>query len=472
MLIPTIQVNPNYLLELGSLPMPALMLRIFLDGGWIPALIVLFQGLWLLWVQERQGKFGATIEWTMLAVDIPRNNEQTPKAVEQIFSHLSGAYSGFDTYEKYWEGRFNPSFSFELVSIDGYVQYYIRCPRKLRDLVESSIYAQYPEAEIRETEDYTGQVPTVHPNPEWDVFGTEFCLKKEGAYPIRTYEDFEHRTAEVMTFKDPVSAILESLAQLKAGEQMWIQWLLTPTDEAWQKSGEALVDKMLGRKKESKKGILDQALEFPMHVLAEATGFGASSAPEKKPEQPKIMSMSPGERAVLEAVQKKLAKIGFLCKMRMVYAGKRSVFNKGRVTALKGAMNQFTAVNMNAFKPYGPVTPKNTYFWQRWSENEKKTKVVRNYKGRSGKGGPKYPLNTEELATVYHFPMMSVKAPLIKKTEAKRAEPPTSLPTDDRYPRQPNPNTAPSPPKKQAPSLADEDADDDESGAPSNLPFA
>jgi hypothetical protein len=166
---------------------------------------------------------------------------------------------------------------------------------------------------------------------------------------------------------------------------------------------------------------------------------------------------------VLEAVQQKLSKIGFMCKMRMVYAGKRDVFNKGRVTAFKGAMNQFTSVNMNGFKPYGPVTPKGTYFYQRWSENEKKTKIVRNYKNRSGKGGPKYPLNTEELATVYHFPMLTVKAPLVKKTEAKRAEPPSALPTEDRYPREMRP-------AKPAPTLADEDADVDD--PPSNLPFA
>jgi hypothetical protein len=462
--MPTITFNPDYFLQLGMMPFPVMMLRLFLDGGWIPALIIMFQGFWLMWVQERQIRFGATIEWTMLAVDIPRNNEQTPKAVEQIFSHLSGAYSGFDTYEKYWEGRFNPSFSFELVSVDGYIQYYIRCPRKMRDLVESSIYAQYPEAEISETQDYTAALPTVQPDPEWDVFGTEFCLKKPGAYPIRTYEEFEHKAAEVMTFKDPVSAILESLAQLKPGEQMWVQWLLTPTDESWQKEGESVVDKILGKKKEHKKTVVDYALDIPSQIIAEATGIGATAAVEKKPETPKMMSLSPGERNVLEAVQKKLSKLGFQCKMRMIYAGKRNVFNKGRVAAFKGAMNQFTAVNMNGFKPYGPVTPKNTYFWQRWSENEKKTKIMRYYKGRSGKGGPKYPLNTEELATVYHFPMLTVKAPLVKKTEAKRAEPPSSLPTEDRYPRETRP-------VRPAPTLADEDADID-GDAPKNLPFA
>jgi hypothetical protein len=38
-------------------------------------------------------------------------------------------------------------------------------------------------------------------------------------------------------------------------------------------------------------------------------------------------------------------------------------------------------------------------------------------------------LNAEELATLWHFPTISTKAPLIKKAEARRAEPPVGLPT-------------------------------------------
>jgi hypothetical protein len=58
-------------------------------------------------------------------VDVPRMNEQTAKAVEHIFSTIAGAYSGLDRFEKYWLGKFQPSFSFEIVSIGGYVQFLV-----------------------------------------------------------------------------------------------------------------------------------------------------------------------------------------------------------------------------------------------------------------------------------------------------------------------------------------------------------
>ena len=37
-------------------------------------------------------------------------------------------------------------------------------------------------------------------------------------------------------------------------------------------------------------------------------------------------------------------------------------------------------------------------------------------------------LNTEELATIYHFPGSVAKTPTISRIESKKGEPPTALP--------------------------------------------
>ena len=57
-------------------------------------------------------------------------------------------------------------------------------------------------------------------------------------------------------------------------------------------------------------------------------------------------------------------------------------------------------------------------------------KLLRAYKLRSpfrGWGWGRI-MNIEELATIWHFPVMTVKAPLVRKTDVKKAEPPFSLP--------------------------------------------
>ena len=466
--MPTIQINLDYFINLGNLPFPMMLARLFLDGGWIIFLAVLIKGGWMLWVQWRQEKYATGLSHTILAIDIPRQNEQTAKAVEQIFSHIAGAYSGLDNYEKYWLGKFQGTFSFEIASLGGYVQFFVHCQNKYRDLVESAFYAQYPDAEIVEVTDYTGEVPSRFPDEDWDLFGTEFILKRPSHLPIRTHIQFEHSIAED-PFKDPMSGMLEVMSSLKPGEHLWLQFLITPTDTGWRDKGEVEVAKMAGRKKAPKKSVVQSVIEMPMQAVQELTGIGASAEPTKDSGKSTdlLLTLTPGERQVLEAIQFKLSKIGFETKIRMVYSGRRGVFSKGRVTMLKGAMGQFTALNMNEFKGYGPVTTKTDYFYQRWTNPSKQMTILRNYRKRSRAGATPYILNIEELATVYHFPVWQVKAPLVKKTEAKRSEPPPRLPTAEAEQERPfRPVTPPAPPPEE------EEEERPPGGPPEDLPFA
>lgn len=434
--MPTVYINLDYFLNLGDLPFPLMLARLFLDGGWAVVLIILLQTGWTLWVQSRQIKYNSAIPYTLLAIDVPRMNEQTPKAVEQIFGQIAGAYSGPDNIEKYWIGKTQAVFSFEIVSIDGYVQFLVHTPNKFRDLVEAAVYSQYPDADIVEVEDYANKVPLVYPHPEWECWGTEFALKKPAAFPLRTHVQFEHTLSEEY-FKDPLSPLLEIFSSMKQGEQLWLQYLISPTDDSWKEESAAVVDKIAGKKKPVKRTILDEIIDFPLMILGEIGSSILSSgeaAPPPKKDEPKskMMELTPGEKNLLEAIQMKAAKHGFMTKVRMVYIGKRGVFNKGKVISpFKGALGQFTALDSNALKPYGKVTPKGDYFWERGSVPAKTTNIIRNYKNRSGKGATPFVLNIEEMATLYHFPYHHVKAPLIKKTEAKRAEPPVFLPTTE-----------------------------------------
>ncbi len=470
--MPTISFNFQYFIDLGQMPFPLIMVRLFLDGGWFFFLAVMIGAFPTIWLQYRQQKYAATLTYTMLAIDVPKMNLQTVKAVEHIFSHFSVAYAWGDKIDKWWKGKFTAPISFEIVSIDGYVQFLIRCPSKLRDLIEASFYSQYPDAEIIEVADYADKVPTVYPDPEWDVFGTELILNKPWPLPIKSHVEFEHLGAEVV-FKDPMSSLLESMSMLKRGEQLWVQILVTATDGSWKDKCEEMANKMVGKKPAEKKSALDEALWLPKAVAADLIGMigtAGEAVPEKKVDaSQKLLSLTPGERKVLESIQNKASKPGFFCKIRVVYVGRRDVFNKGRLSGVQGAFAQYAVQNMNSFRPYGPVMPSSTYFYQRWVEQEKKMRLVRNYRNRSARGATPYILNTEELATIYHFPMEQVKAAQVQKTEAKRGEPPTSLPTLDALRSRPFGRLV----KQAAPPPVEPPAEEEEEeGPPKNLPFA
>ncbi len=431
---PQIVINLSGLYGLLEKPLPELWWTVFVYGGWIPVVIIMWNGFKELWLLSRQDKYAPTIQYIVLSVSIQRLNEQTPKAIEHMFTHLAGIYSSPNFKEKWWVGKFTPSFSFEYASIDGYTQFIIRTPVQYRDLVEASIFSQHPDAEIVEITDYTKNVPHAYPDPEWDCWGTEFTLAKASAYPLRTFSEFEHALSQEL--KDPLSTLLETLSRLKKGEQVWIQILVSPRDQDWAKESIALTDKLKGRPPKKKapplwQHVIESGVGFGVTALNQLAGGGATGEakkPEKK-EDNKVMNLSPGERKMLEQIEIKASKIGFGVKIRFVYVGKRGVYRKGPVISMiKGAFGLFGSLDGNSFKNYGKVAPKSDYFWQRWSADKKKTKIIKAFSNRSSSGADRFVLNVEELASLWHFPQVQTKAPLLKKVESRKVEPPFSLP--------------------------------------------
>ncbi len=398
-----------------------------------------------LWLSYRREKHSRHWKWVLLAVDIPPMFIQTPKAVEQIFAHLSGARIQPNIGEKYWQGKKQKSFSFEIVSIDGYIQFLIRTEEGFRDLVEAAIYAQYTEAEITEVEDYVGNIPAHFPDSENDVFGVEFGLEEDDAYPIRTYPSFEYNISKDAVFSDPMAALLENFSRISYGENFWLQLIVEPTDNHWKEKGIKLVKKLLTGNDDGHHGggaasgiskIMGASTSLLSDFSNVFNGVEADKHAKKGHDghdvkiEKKISDLTPGAKNTMEAVEEKILKIGFKSKLRVLYAAKKSVYNPARcISGFIGAINQFHIIGRNALVPH-EVTEAHYAFKNR-KENHLKSHFVHAFQKRKLKtGGTPYILNIEELATLWHFPLPFVKTPLLQKAGAKRAEPPAGLPFD------------------------------------------
>lgn len=410
----------------------------FANGGWIAFAWIFILYLRYEWLDYRQGLYLKTVEYIYLAVDVPADNEQMPKAVEQIFVTLSGAQTSFLMGEKWWEGKVQLGFSFEIVSDGGYLQFVIRAPKINRDLVESAIYAQYPQAEITEVEDYTKDIPTKYPNDTHNLWGTELALTKDQAYPIKTYLEFEEKL--MGEFKDPMAAVLETMNKLRPGEKFWIQIIAKPADHKWTEKSKKLADKLAGKKAKAKTSSnpASPILQFFGDWVQYSNTVTRAEKPEtkKKDEMASmLLHLTPGERNAIEAIERKASKIAFDCKIRLVYIGIKDVFNSGRVVpAVFGAIKQFSTNDLNGFKPESYTKTSAYYGRAEAKKNRRRNKIIRNYIARSGAGGKTFILNTEELATLYHFPILTVKAPLMPRLEMKKSEPPSYLPISEALP--------------------------------------
>lgn len=430
----------TFVYRAGSDPFSA-MGYLFLHGGWILFVWLILWAFKYGWLQRVQMKTAMRKEWIVLRIHIPKMHEQTPKAAENMFAAFAGAHTPFSWTEKWIKGLMQSQISVEIVSLEGSVGFYVRAERRMRDLVEAAIYAQYPDAEIYEVEDYTRNVPAVYPDEEWDLFGTEMVLanpeKRPDCYPIKTYVDFEDKVSG--EFKDPVATLLENFSRLGPGEQAWYQIVITPTDQKDARArAEKEIKKLKGIKEEVKKTLLDHVVDLPMTALREVGGaiVNAPEAPvikDSRQEFPKLFALSPGERFVLESIERKAGKIGHMCKIRFIYVAKKNIMMKPRaVHPFFGAIKQTNTFDMQSLKPESKRVGMNNNFWffKDRRNNERKHNIMLAYRARSNWAGmPQFLLATDELATLWHFPiLMQVKAPQLHKIEAKKSEAPPNLP--------------------------------------------
>lgn len=396
--------------------------------------------MWLSYIRGQWGKENA--KFVLLAIDIPRGNEQTPKAIENFFAYLGGAHGTFNLIETWWEGGFQLSFSFEIVSLEGYTQFLIHTPVKYRNLVESGIYAQYPDAEITEVEDYAIGLPTKFPDEEYDIYGAEFIQKNHWVFPIKTYKDFEHQMGAPETqYKDPMASLMDLCSSLRKGEQLWYQLIVTPIGFEWAEEGEKEISRLLGEAIESEKNIFDKIGDVAMKWMGDFSEFvyqlwGDIEEKEKEDDEKfRMMNLKPRQKKQIEAITEKVSKLGFKFKIRMVYVAKKEVMNTPKVMGgFVGFMKHFFYHDLNNISPELKMTATRAFYLFRTSRvNRKKNKLIKNYITRNDWAG-KTPgvFNVEELASLWHFPVESVvKAPLIQKAPGRKSEPPMSLPVSE-----------------------------------------
>lgn len=420
---------------------PGLLLwHFFISIGWIPIAIMFLFANRILWLHSRRAKWSVNNKFILLAIDLPSNNEQSPKAVENMFSYLAGAHGTQNFFEKWFGGEYQLAFSYEVVSIEGYTQFLIRTPIQFRNLVESSVYSQYPDAEIVEVDDYTANAPKTFPDEEYDIWGTEFIQSSSQIFPIKTYPDFEHQFGPSETqFKDPMATLMDLCSSLRAGEQLWYQIIVIPTGFDWIKEADAEADKILGKiKKNVSLGnrIVDRFMVW-MDWFSEAviSLWGDIEETKKEEKAKSMMDLKPKEKNQMEGVYRKASKLAFEAKIRVVYLARKDVINKAKVAnGIVGYMKQFAALDLNSFKPDLKYTmTKTSYFMKDSRLNARKARIINNYMRRDSWGGRTAGLYTiEELATIWHFPIeASVRAPMIQKASGRKADAPSSLPISE-----------------------------------------
>ncbi len=398
----------------------------FLAGyWWIYLPVFLFFILMAVFENYTKLQYIKAIKWVLLDLKIPQDPGKSPKATEQIFAALHGLLPPPIRWrDKFFKGKMVDWISLEIVGISGETHFYIRTPEQYKTLVQSQIYAQYPDSEITEVaDDYVNLLSPSLPDDNNDLWGSEMVLSKEDYYPIRTYPEFEEKSSGPDYVKriDPLASLAEVLSSLDAGEFIGVQLLIRPTGDGWVKKGQSEMDKLQGKKPKAGESMMSN-LVFEIDKLI--PGHVEVAKEDKKPEQTQLTS---GKQEAIKAAERKMSKLGYECGIRFMYAGPKETFHRTHISGIVGVFKQFAMQTTNSFKLNTATITFAKWPFKKQKEYNKKLFFLSNYKNRSLPMKP-FILNIEELATVYHLPDVGVKSPLLPRVEAKKGGPPSGLP--------------------------------------------
>jgi len=397
--------------------MPLKYFNFFLsEFWWVIFLIILgkiFINLYRSHRKKIEKKKKEIRDWMVLEVKINREILQTPKAMEQVFSGLHSIEKG--------------SISLEILGLKKEINFLIRLPREYRKLFESQLYAQYPEVEIKEIYDYFSTFPPFLPNKDFDLYGSEIIFKNANHFPVRTYPLFEEVKEEKRI--DPLANLIESASQLQSSEYLILQMIISPLtsekEKKWIEDGQKEINKLLGKKE--KIGWQDWIGSFIRNLI---TAFYTPPVwpGEKKEEKPVSSPLSSGDKEKIERIEQKISKLGFEVSIRFIYLSPRSIYDETDSLAFPAYFKQFNTENLNAFKINDLASTeiksrlfktrrtflKKLNFYQKFKQREEIKKTII--------------LNTEELASIYHFPVLKVKAPALIRSLSRKGEAPPNLP--------------------------------------------
>jgi len=327
----------------------------------------------------------------VMQILVPRENDRTPLAAEQMFASIHGIL-----------GDFVKSFdiiSFEIASSgDDGIKFYVVIPQHLAKFVEGQIYAQYPNADIRYVPDYTKRK-----NNDMKLFVTtgEVEFEKDFIFPIKTFRNFE---------VDPLAAITGAISDLRIGQYAWIQIIVRPVSNYWQSSSKKYIIAIREGKNPYGETFIDKIAALLSDIGTNLSNMGSESEPKRK----EVVKLEPGQEEELSEIENKMLKLGFEFGIRVVTKAPTQIESEQILRDIVASFKQFTTAHLNTFIHSTPT--------------KSGQDIYNDYLKRYLSSEVLDILNIEELASIYHMPNISVETPNIAWSRSKKLEPPMNIP--------------------------------------------
>ncbi|MFH1564291.1 MAG: DUF87 domain-containing protein [bacterium] len=364
---------------------------------------------------RKETNLQTSLKKVILKITVPKESsakhvEDRPTTADDIKSQISSMEAflsilgGLKVQKSWLRGR-EDTFSLEIVAHQGIIVFYLATPHDIKEYVEQQLQAQFPESNIEKIIDYNIFTRIGY------AAGSSLILSRRSMFPIKTYTKMD---------VDPLNAITNVLSKMEQNDGALIQIMIRSAQKKWHREGTEVAQQMQ-QGKTLKDAIassgwgLKKFFKDMVKIIWESffprlkRGQGSESL-DDKPHQ-----LSPMETEIIKGLEEKTSKAGLDVNIRIVVSASNDTKAQRYLKNIIDTFNQYSIYQYgNSFKKYELKTDRIVFDAIHRLFDERRDFV----------------LNSEELASIYHFPLPTTETPNIAWMTAKKAQPPVNMPKE------------------------------------------
>ncbi len=332
---------------------------------------------------------------SLFLITVPRvereQGQQKPEkeliaVMEQLFTSFANIHA--QGWNKFLHGEPYIALEMAVHHIGEEIHFYTAVPKNYEAVFEKQVHGLFPAADVTKISDYNIF------NLTGVTAGAYLSLKSNPILPLKTYQTLA---------SDPLGAIATSLSKLeKEGEGAAIQILIRPSHRSDIRTLAQKVSHHMQMGVDFKKAL----------ALARSK---TSTQSKNQQELPRVVT--PFEQETVKALQIKASRPLFDTNVRLVVSAATQPRAQQLLDDISGAFVQFASPDLNSFsmnKVSGGTLDR----------------FVFNYAFRVFDARQTMCLSSEEVTSLYHFPMTPALLPRVKYLKSQPAEAPANLPQE------------------------------------------
>ena len=339
--------------------------------------IIFVAGLVLSGSLRTKGHIARALNMSLFLITLPRDpstgsgqgQQRTEKELISVTEQLYSSFSNIHSrgWNKFIYGEPYISLEMAVHHVGEEIFFYIAVPKTYEQVFEKQVHGFFPTAEVEKVKDYNIF------NPDGVSLGAYVKLSKNPILPFKTYQNLQ---------ADPLSEIATSLSKLeKEGEGAAVQILIRPSH----RDDLRKIAQKTAREIQSGYKFLE-ALSRAKHSPKKSD----QETRDKRQEAPRIVT--PFDEEIIKGIQSKATKPLFDTNIRVVVSAGNEMRAKQLLGDIEGSFVQFTASDMNGLKTV------------KISAGALK-KLLFNFSFRLFDNSQSTLLSSEEITSLYHFPM-------------------------------------------------------------------